>query len=319
MARRCLATEQSALEATAQALDERFVALVRALQKTVLAGGKLLLTGVGKNAPIGQKIAGTFNSTGVPTVFLDPNQALHGDLGLCAQGDLAVLLSHSGETEEMLRLLPFLQRSGVETWAMTGTADSTLAQHCQGVVTYHIGAEACPLNLAPTASTTAALALGDALAMVYLELRGLTKEDFARYHPAGSLGKALLLRVEAVMRTGTAFACEPEDVSVHEALTAMTRARCGTVALVDPASGRLTGVFSDGDFRRAVLRDEAALHHPARDYMTPHPVTIPAEVLAVEALKRFEAHAINDLIVVDAQGAPLGLLDGQDLPRLRLV
>ena len=193
-ARECIRIESEALAATASQLGADFVATARAVDAARAAGGKLIFTGVGKNAPVAQKIAATFNSTGVPSCFLDATQALHGDLGLVAEGDIAFLLSNSGQSEEILRLVPMLRRFGVKLVAFTGTPDSDLARHADFRLVYRVPREACPLALAPTASTTAALALGDALAMVLLEARGLTRDDFARYHPAGNLGRVLLLR-----------------------------------------------------------------------------------------------------------------------------
>lgn len=318
-ARNCLRLEQAALEATSQRLDEAFVTTIQLIEKTILAGRKLVFTGVGKNVPICMKLAGTFNSTGVPTAFLDPNQALHGDLGLCQSGDLCLLISNSGETEDLLRLLPSLKRLEVQTVAITAVADSALSRFTDHLLLYHYAQEACPLNLAPTASTTAALAIGDALAMVYLELRGFSKEDFARYHPAGSLGKALLLKVDEIMRTGERFATAADTISVQEAILAITKARCGSIALVNPGSGALTGVFSDGDFRRAALSTPDILTRPVSEFMTRNPKTIPAGSLAGAALRIFEAVSIDDLVVVDPASRPIGLIDGQDMPKLRIV
>jgi arabinose-5-phosphate isomerase len=318
-ARTCLELEQNAIAATRDRLGEAFVHAVDMIEQAILAHNKLIFTGVGKNVPICLKLAGTFNSTGVPAAFLDPNQALHGDLGLCRAGDLCLLVSNSGETDDLTRLLPSLKRLGLATLAITAAPDSALARFCDHVVLYHYDQEACPLNLAPTASTTAALAIGDALAMVYLEVRGFSKEDFARYHPAGNLGKALLLRVDEIMRTGERFASGPDSLSVQDALLAITRARCGSIALVDPASGALSGVFSDGDFRRAALTVPDILNQPVARFMTRSPKTIPSGSMAVDALRVFEAAAVDDLVVVDAAGRPLGLIDGQDMPRLRLV
>lgn len=317
-ARQCLELEAAALTATAAALDSAFVRVVEAIGDTVLAGGKLIFSGMGKNIPICQKLVGTFNSTGVPSTFLDPNQALHGDLGLCCDKDLALLFSNNGETEDMLRLIPLLKRLGVRMVALTRNADSALARNSDLSLVYRAEREACPLNLAPTASTTAALGLGDALAMVYLDVRGMTRDDFARFHPAGSLGKTLLLRVSEIMRTGERFACRAETVDVREALLALTEARCGTIALTAP-DGSLSGVFSDGDFRRASIRDEYILQRRVCDYMTRKPRTVPADALAVDALRIFEKSKVNALVAVDADGRPMGLLDGQDLPRLRIV
>lgn len=318
-ARACLQLEAQALMLTAESLDAEFVQAVESISRTIVAGGKLIFTGVGKNVPVCLKLTGTFNSTGVPSIFLDPNQALHGDLGLCAEGDLAFLFSNSGETEDLVRIIPFLKRLGVNTIAVTSVPRSSIAAHCAGVLTYRIEQEACPLQLAPTSSIIAALGLGDALAMVYMNHRGFTKEDFAKFHPAGSLGKVLLLRVSEIMRTGDRFACLPETVTVQEAILAITEAKCGTIALTVRDGDRLSGVFTDGDFRRAALRDPMVLRKPVCDYMTRNPTTITASALAVEALRIFEKRSINDLIAVDDAGRPLGLLDGQDIPRLKLV
>jgi len=317
-ARNCFDLEIDALRATSENLNGSFAATIAAIAETVTEGRKLVFSGIGKNIPICQKIAATFNSTGVPSIFLDPVQAMHGDLGLCMEGDLAFLFSNQGETEDVLRLIAPLRRMGLKLVAITGNPQSTLAKEADIVLTYKADKEACPLGLAPTASTTAALALGDALAMVYLDVRGLTKNDFAKYHPAGSLGKALLLRVSEVLRADERFACLPYTVNVRDALLAITNARCGTIALTD-ADGKLSGVFSDGDFRRASIKDDYILQRPVRDYMTPKPRTIRADALAVEALRVFEKSKVNALIAVDKDGRPVGLLDGQDLPKLRIL
>lgn len=317
-ARNCLQVEIDAVTATANALDESFAGVLAAIERTVAAGRKLLFCGVGKNVFIAQKLAATFNSTGVPATFLDPIQALHGDLGVCGEGDLAFLMSNSGETDEMVDMLPLLSRFGVRTVALTSDAGSRLATGADLRLVYAVPREACPLNLAPTASTTAALALGDALAMVYLEVRGLTREDFARYHPAGSLGKSLLLRVSEVMRTGERMAVLAATATVQETIIAITQAKCG-VAAVTEADGTLAGVFSDGDFRRLALGGGDFMNREISGVMTRNPKTIRAEALGIDALRMFEHFQFNDLIVVDDAGRPIGLLDGQDLPRLRIV
>lgn len=319
-ARNCLAIEREALAATAKGLDQEFVAVVRAVESAVGAGGKLILSGVGKNAHIAQKLTGTFNSIGVPACFLDATQALHGDLGLCAAGDLAILLSNSGSTHEMLRLLPLFEKFGLETVALTGAADSELARGCDFRLVYRAPREACPLALAPTASTTAALALGDALAMVLLETRGLTREDFAKYHPAGTLGMTLLLRVKDIMRTDEACPVLKEArTTVQEAIFAMTKAKAGAVGLVD-AKGRLSGIFTDGDFRRSALTGGAGfLRSPVSQFMTKGGKTVPADALAVDALKIFQQLKISDLFALDGKGRPVGYIDVQDLPKLKIL
>jgi arabinose-5-phosphate isomerase len=303
---------------TAKSLGEEFVDTARAVQATVKAGRKLIFTGVGKSAHIAQKLTGTFNSTGVPSSFLDATQALHGDLGLCCEGDLGILLSNSGQTEEILRLVPILKRLGVEVVAFTGKPDSDLAKNADHRLIYRVRREACPLELAPTASTTAALALGDALAMVLLEERGLTRDDFAKFHPAGNLG-ALLIKVRDIMRTGERLPVAPETISTQEAIFAMTRAKSGSIALVERRTGRLTGILTDGDFRRSALTGPDFLQKPVSTFMTRNPKVIAENALGVDALRLFEAHKIDDLIVINAHGRPVGLIDGQDLPKLKIV
>lgn len=319
-ARQCLAIERQALDATAKRLDRGFVAVVQAVEATLGGGGKVILSGVGKNAHIAQKLTGTFNSIGVPACFLDATQALHGDLGLCAAGDLAILLSNSGATQEMLRLLPLFEKFGLKTVALTGAADSELARGSDLRLVYAAPREACPLELAPTASTTAALALGDALAMVLLESRGLTREGFARYHPAGTLGLTLLLRVRDIMRTGESCPVLKEaKTTVQQAIFAMTKAKAGAVALVD-GRGRLCGIFTDGDFRRSALTGgQGFLARPVRAFMTQGGKTVAADALAVEALKLFQQFKISDLFALDGRGRPAGYIDVQDLPKLKIL
>lgn len=319
-ARRCLAIEREALEATSEGLGGEFVAVVRAVESAIAAGHKLIFSGVGKSAHIAEKLTGTFNSTGVPSCFLDPTQALHGDLGLCAAGDIAILLSFSGASEEMLKLLPLFEKFGLQTVALTGSPESEIGRGADFRLVYRVPREACPLALAPTASTTAALALGDALAMVLLESRGLTRDEFAKYHPAGTLGMTLLLRVKDIMRKNGACPVLPEKkTTVQEAIFVMTKAKAGAVALTG-AKGVLTGIFTDGDFRRSALTGGAAfLKKPVAGFMTRAPRTISSEVLAVEALKLFQQHKISDLFALDAQQRPVGYIDVQDLPKLHIL
>ena len=319
-ARACIRIESDALAATAKGLGAEFVATARAVEAVAAAGGKLIFSGVGKSAHIAQKLTGTFNSTGVSSCFLDATQALHGDLGLCAEGDLAIILSNSGQTEEVLRLVPMLKRFGVKLVALTSHPESDLAQNADYRLIYRVPREACPLELAPTASTTAALALGDALAMVLLEARGLTRDDFARYHPAGNIGRVLLLRVRDIMRTGDRLPVLPDTASTQDAILAMTKAKSGSIALVHAKKGRLTGILTDGDFRRSALNGGPDfLAQPVARFMTRSPKVIREDALGVDALRLFEAHRIDDLIVVNAAGRPVGLIDGQDLPKLKIV
>ncbi len=318
-ARKCLMLESSAIQDTATALDKSFVHVIEDIETTVASDNKIIFSGVGKNSPICQKLVGTFNSTGVPACSLDPTQALHGDLGVLVAKDLVFLLSNSGETEELIQLLPVIKWLGGRIVTITAQADSQLARKADRVLLYSVPEEACPLNLAPTSSTAAALALGDALAMVYLDMRDFTREDFARLHPAGSLGKTLLLRVESIMRSGDRFASAPDTVTVQEALLAITRAKCGALALINPQNGRLTGIFTDGDFRRCALKGGDFIQQPVTRFMTRNPKTIQSGALAVDALKIFEKYDINDLIVIDAENHPIGLIDNHDLPKLKIV
>lgn len=318
-ARACIRIETAALAETASHLGDEFVATARAVDAVSAGGGKLVFSGVGKNAPVAQKIAATFNSIGVSSYFLDATQALHGDLGLVDEGDLAFLLSNSGQSEEILRLVPVLKRFGLRIVAFTSTPGSDLAVNADYRLLYRVPREACPLKLAPTASTTAALAVGDALAMVLLEARGFTRDDFAKYHPAGNLGRVLLLKVKDIMRTGDRLAVLPDDVATQDAILAMTKAKSGSIALVAKKSGRLTGILTDGDFRRAALRRSDFLHRPVSDFMTREPKVIREDALGVDALRLFEAHKIDDLIVVSPRGKPVGLIDGQDLPKFKIV
>lgn len=318
-ARSCIRTEMAALAASARSLDGEFVRVAEAIDAVARAGSKLIFSGVGKSAHIAQKLAGTFNSTGVSSCFLDATQALHGDMGLCNEGDIALLLSNSGQSEEVLRLLPMLRRFGLTTVAFTSNPASDLARNADLRLFYRVPREACPLELAPTASTTAALALGDALAMVLLEARGLTREDFARFHPAGNLGRVLLLRVRDIMRTGDRLPVAPDTVSTQDAILAMTRAKSGSIALVHPKTGQLRGILTDGDFRRSALTGPDFLQKPVSTFMTRTPKTISEDALGVDALRLFEAYKIDDLIVVNRRGQPVGLVDGQDLPKLKIV
>ena len=318
-ARACLRIETEAIAATSKRLGPEFVAAARAVEATIASGRKLIFSGVGKSAHIANKLCGTFNSTGVSSCFLDATQALHGDLGLVDEGDLALLLSNSGQTEEIVRLVPLLKRFGLRIVALTGNPDSDLARSADHRLLYHVPREACPLRLAPTASTTAALALGDALAMVLLESRGVTRDDFAQYHPAGNLGRQLLLHARDIMRAGERLPVAPDTVTTQDAILRMTKAKSGSIALIHPKTGKLTGILTDGDFRRSALTGPDFLRQPVATFMTRQPKTIRDDALGVDALRLFETYKIDDLIVVDARGRPVGLIDGQDLPKLKIV
>ena len=297
------------------AVERVITLLLRCLENR----GKIVVVGVGKSGHVGEKIAATLTSTGSPAVVLNSLNALHGDLGVIADGDAVLALSASGETDELIDLLPALLRFDIALIALTGRADSTLAQASHAWLDVSVTQEACPLNLAPTSSTTVMLALGDALAMVLLEARGFGKEDFAKFHPGGRLGRSLLLKVRQVMRPRESMAVVTPDQPIRDVLAAVARARAGAAAVVD-AEGRLAGVFTHGDFARQFQRGPADLGgRPVGEFMTPRPVTIDGDRLAVEILQLLEHSRIDDLVVIDADHRPIGLVDTQDLTRLKLL
>lgn len=316
-ARCVLNDEADALRALAERLDESFV---RAVDLVLNCAGRTVVTGMGKSGIVGRKIVGTLSSTGTPALFLHPGEALHGDLGMVTPGDIVLALSYSGETDELLAVLPALKRQSAGLIAMTGSVRSTLARAADVVLDVCVPREACPLELAPTTSTTAMMALGDALAVTIMDMRGFGRDDYARLHPAGALGRRLLLRVRDVMRSGDELAVVPESASVHEALFATTRAGAGAACLVD-TEGRLVGLLTDGDVRRALLSDTDVLSRPAHAVMTRSPRVLSGNPLAVEALERFE-HAekkIGDMPVVDDAGRPVGMLMLKDLLRAGIM
>ncbi|MDH4451576.1 MAG: KpsF/GutQ family sugar-phosphate isomerase [Verrucomicrobiota bacterium] len=317
-ARRVIQLEIDELQRLHARIDDRFAQAIDLLLACVRSRGKLIVCGVGKSGSIGRKLAATLNSTGATTVLLDVGDALHGDLGVIDPGDLAILLSYSGETSELLNLLPHLKRFSIPVVGITGAMQSTLAKNADVVLDVHVTQEACPLNLAPTSSTTTMLVLCDALAMALLEARGFQAEDFAKLHPGGSLGRALLTRVSDVMRQGDQLATITPETTVREGLQAMTKARSGA-AVVTNADGTLAGVFTHGDFVRAFQKDNAISEKPVREFMTPRPVSIQAGKLAAEVLATLQNSRVDDVVVVDEAGKPVGMVDTQDLTRLRLV
>jgi arabinose-5-phosphate isomerase len=317
-AREVFDIEIAALQAVRSHLDEAFAGAVDLTVSTLRQRGKIVIVGIGKSGNIGQKIAATLTSTGSTSVLLNSVDALHGDLGIISDGDLVLALSYSGETEELLNLLPALKRFSVKIIAFTGAPKSTLARCSDVVLNARVAREACPFNLAPTASTTAMLVLGDALAMAVLNARGFRKQDFALRHPSGSIGRALLMRIRDIMRTGDRNAVAAHTLTVQEALWIMTRAKSGSVSVTD-RRGKLAGVFTDGDLRRLMAEKEGVLHQPIGKVMTRNPITIHEEALATEALQIFNQRNIDDLIVVNSRREPVGLVDSQDLPKLKLM
>ncbi|HSY17831.1 MAG TPA: KpsF/GutQ family sugar-phosphate isomerase [Candidatus Acidoferrales bacterium] len=317
-ARKVFDIELAALKAVRAQLDSSFDLAVETLVEALKRRGKIVIVGIGKSGNVGSKIAATLTSTGSTAVVLNSVDALHGDLGIVNDGDIILALSYSGESEELLNLLPALKRFSVKIIAFTGNVKSTLARHSDISLNVKVPKEACPFNLAPTSSTTAMLVMGDALAMTVLEARGFTEKDFAKHHPSGAIGRAMLSKVGDIMRRGPRNAIAPESLSVKDALFVMTQAKSGSLAVVD-ARGKLAGVFTDGDFRRHMATDENLLSQPLKKVMTRKPICILDDALAVEALKIFNERNIDDLIVVNARREPVGLVDSQDLPKLKIV
>ncbi len=315
MGRRVIDIEADAVTALRERIDEHFAAACRLFYE---CRGRVIVTGMGKSGHIGGKIAATLASTGTPAFFVHPGEASHGDLGMVTGTDVVLALSNSGETAEILTILPLIKRLGVPLVAMTGKPGSTLAVRADVHIDVAVALEACPLDLAPSSSTTAALAMGDALAIALLEAREFTAEDFARSHPGGSLGKRLLVRLADVMHQGADVPAVADATPLREALLEMTRKRLGMTAVTD-ADGRLVGLFTDGDLRRALDADVDVRTTPIRTVMTPDPRTAPADMLAAEALRMMETEQINGLLVVDDEQRPIGALNMRDLLLARVL
>jgi arabinose-5-phosphate isomerase len=314
-ARQIVRAEAAALELVAQRLDDSFLKAVDLLQRLTGRGaGRVCITGAGKSADVGQKIAGTLNSTGTRAYVLDATRAMHGDLGMIHPDDIALILSHSGESEEIVRLLGPLREMIRGIIALTGNAQGTLARKADVAIVYGPLEEVCPLGLAPSASTTAMIALGDALAFILSQERAFTHEDFARFHPAGSLGRKLL-KVESIMRQGSELRIDSANETVRSVFARARHPgrRTGAVMLVDEA-GRLCGLFTDSDLARLIeARRDAALDRPIREVMTADPITVPLGVRVGDAVELLRRHRISELPVIDGEGKPAGLLDITDL------
>lgn len=313
-------TEIAGLKRADAAIGPVFCDIVEAMLETLARGGKIVVTGIGKNIHVGEKIAATMASTGSTAMLLNPVQAMHGDLGMVTASDIVLAISYSGESDEVIRLIPSLRRIGVKIIGMTGKADSSLAKNSDWVYLIDCGREACPFNMAPTTSTTATLALGDALAMVLLEARGFKKENFALLHPAGAIGRALLFHVKDIMRTGDRLVALKESATVRDAVLAMTEAKSGCACVTAP-DGTLLGIFTDGDLRRLLTAGtgEDPMGRPIAEVMIRKPVSVPLDALAVQVLNIFESHKLDDLPVVDAAGKLVGTIDIQDLPRMKIL
>jgi len=314
-AREVLKIEAKAIEDLAKRIDNNFV---RAVDVILKCKGRVIVTGMGKTGIIGRKIAATLSSTGTPSLWMHSAEAVHGDLGQVTRNDVVIVISSSGETDETKQLLPLVKKIRSKIIALTGNRKSTLAQFSDIVLDVSVKNEGCPLGLAPMASTTVTLAIGDALAACLIVRRGFKKEDFAFYHPAGSLGRKLILKVEDIMRRGPYYPKVKESMMVKDVLLAITQARCGSACVLN-TKGKFVGIFTDGDLRRHLKADIKLLSRRVSEVMTKNPTTISKDKLAVEALEILQEKKIDELPVVDGKGKLKGLLDIQDLLKAGLV
>lgn len=313
IAKRVLEIEAEAIKALAARLDGNFT---KAVDLIFNATGKCVVSGMGKSGIIGQKISSTLASTGTPSFFLHPAEGMHGDLGMIMKNDIVIAISNSGETEELIKILPVIKRMGVKMIAMTGRKDSTLAKYGDAVLDVGVSEEACPLGLAPTASTTATLAMGDALAVALIEKKGFRTEDFAGLHPAGSLGRRLM-KASELMHGGNAMPKVGPDTPVKDALFVITAGRMGLTGVFD--NGKLLGIITDGDLRRALERGGNVLDMKSSELMTKNPKVIPGDALAETALKVMEEHSITALFVTGEDGEVAGVLHMHDLLKAGVV
>jgi len=313
-AERVLRLEAEAIRALIGRLDEGFD---RAVDLLFHCEGRVIVAGMGKSGHVGRKIAATLASTGTPAYFLHPAEGMHGDLGIIARGDVVLALSNSGETDEMLAMLPLLKRLGVPIVLLTGNTKSTMARQCDVVLDVGVSEEACPMNFAPTSSTAAAMAMGDAIAMALLDRRGLRPEDFAALHPGGTLGWKSLVRVADLMHTGDAVPVAREDARLEEVIREMTRKRLGMTTVVD-AAGRLAGVITDGDLRRLHLRPGPISGVTAGEAASRDPKLIAADDLAAKALEVMERFMITSLVIVDVERRPIGIIHLHDILRAKI-
>ncbi len=315
IAKKVLEIERDAVSSLISRIDSNFDKVVNLIYRIK---GHVIVTGMGKPGFIAQKISATLSSTGTPSLYLHPAEALHGDLGRVTKDDLVLALSNSGETEEIVKFLPIVKKIGAKLIAMVGNTKSTLAKNSDYVLNVSVDREACPLGLAPTTSTTVMLAMGDALAVALLDKKGFKEKDFAFYHPGGILGKRLILKVSDIMRTGSANSVVKENMKVKKVLLAITKARAGSASVVD-SRGRLTGIFTDGDLRRHIEIEPDLINKKVKYFMTKNPTVIQKDKLAAEAFDILRSKKIDELPVVDDKKRPVGLLDVQDLLKAGLV
>ena len=314
IARRVIRIEAKAVEELEKRIDENFVKVVDLILNS---NGRVVVTGIGKSGIIARKIVATMNSTGTPALYLHPVDAIHGDLGVVRRNDIVICISKSGDTVEILNLIPILKRIGVPIVAMVGNLNSQLARKADYVLNVYVKEEACPFNLAPTASTTATLAMGDALAIALLEKRKFTKDEFALYHPGGNLGKRLFLKVEELMVTGDEVPSVHTSTSMKDTIIEMTSKRLGATCVVND-EGKLVGIITDGDLRRLLQRTSDVFSLTAGDVMTRNPKTIEKDALAVVALQKMEHHNITQLVVIDLERKPIGMIHIHDLVKAGL-
>jgi len=314
LAERTLDIEANALRAAARRIGDDFV---KAVQIVLACKGRVVVAGMGKSGLVGRKIAATLASTGTPALFMHPAEASHGDLGMITRLDVLLALSNSGESDELNVILPVIKRLGVPTIAITGRRESSLGRQAEAVLDSAVPEEACPLNLAPTASTTTQMALGDALAVALLDARGFRAEDFARSHPGGSLGRRLLVLVRDLMRKGDAMPLVARDTVFTDMLREMTRKGLGFVVIEE--QGRAAGIFTDGDLRRLIEQGKDLRHLRAHEVMHPQPRTVPADALAAEAATVMEQHRVTSVLVVEADGSLAGALNSNDLMRAKVI
>ncbi len=314
-AKSVLDIEAQAIKDLKKNLDSEFL---KAVDLMARCKGRVIVSGMGKTGLIGRKISSTLSSTGTPSTWLHAGEALHGDLGLITKQDVIILISHSGETEETKRLIPLIKRIKIKSIAITGSPKSFLAKYCDIALNTGVKKEGCPLGLAPMASTTVTLAMGDALAACLIDRKGFKRENFAFFHPGGSLGRNLLLRVEDIMRTGRDYSVVAPDAQVKNVLFTITKARCGSACVVD-SKGKLKGIFTDGDLRRRLKKDILFLDEKVKNVMTRNPTTVKKDQLAAEAMRILQEKRIDEAPVVDSKGKSVGLLDVQDLLKTGIV
>lgn len=321
-ARRVFDVEIEGLVSVRDSIGEAFVKTISLMLETLSRGGLIVVTGVGKNFHVAEKMSAIFSSTGTRSIVLNPVQAMHGDLGMVSSRDLLIALSFSGESDEIIKLIPAIRRHALKVVSLTGSPNSTIAGMSDIHLEIPCGKEACPFGMAPTNSTTATMAMGDALAMVMIEAQKFPIEDYAMNHPAGAIGRALVMKVTDIMRTGQRLALLKQTATVMDAAVAMTKAQSGSAIVVDD-EGKLLGIFTDGDFRRALTREDSSADNftalTINSFMTPSPLFVRDDVFAVELLKIFEKKRIDDLPVVNSDGKVVGLVDIQDLPKMKVL